>query len=338
MTDDSPLYLVILAAGKGTRMKSDKAKVLHEVFFAPMIHHVLQAAAPLNPKKSLVVLGHQRETVEKSLENFNVETVIQKEQLGTGHAVLCTESAIDMMEGSVMILCGDTPLIRSETLADMIKQHRSQNSTLTVMTTKLEDPTHYGRIIQGGAETVLSIVEEKDATPLQKEIKEINAGIYCIDTKFLFSHLKNIGSNNSQNEIYLTDIVSQAVSENLAVHKFINPDPQDVLGVNSRLELSQAHHSLQIRKNNALMAEGITMLNPDTIQIAPECTLEKDVSLHPGVELTGQSSISAGTIIKTGAILHNVKVGTNCTIGAYSCLSNCSIPDNSTIPPHSHSC
>lgn len=338
MFDNSPLYLVILAAGKGTRMKSNKAKVLHEVFYAPMVHHVLNATTPLHATKSIVVVGHQRKTVEESLAGFSIELVLQEEQLGTGHAVLCAEPAIDQFDGSVMILCGDTPLIRPETLRDMVKQHRSQNSTLTVMTTLLDNPTHYGRIISGKDETVLSIVEEKDADPNQKKIQEINAGIYCIDTKFLFSHLKNIGTNNSQGEVYLTDIVTQAVAEMLPVHKFVNPVSRDVLGVNSRLELSEAHHELQLRRNRSLMAEGITMINPDTIQVSPGSALDKDVTLHPGVEISGNSTISNGCVIQTGALLHNVNLGSLCTIGAYSCLKDCELPDSTTTTPHSHTC
>jgi len=218
----------------------------------------------------------------------------------------------------------------------MVAQHRSQNATLTVMTTMLDNPTHYGRIISGEEETVLSIVEEKDATLEQKQICEINAGIYCINTQFLFSHLKNIGTNNSQGEVYLTDIVTQAVAENLPVHKFVNPAAQDVLGVNSRLELSQAHHELQLRRNRALMAEGVSMISPETIQISPESTLDKDVTIHPGVEISGNSSIESGCDILAGCILHNVTLGAHSTIGPYSCLNDCKIPDNSAVSPHSH--
>ncbi len=338
MSDNLPLYLVILAAGKGTRMKSNKAKVLHEVFYAPMVHHVLQAVSPLRPAKSIVVIGHQRKAVEKSLSDFSVDLVLQEEQLGTGHAVLCAEPAIDKMDGCVMILCGDTPLIRSETLQEMVDQHKSQKSTLTVMTTILDNPTHYGRIISSDEGTIFSIVEEKDADPEQKKIQEINAGIYCIDTQFLFSHLKNIGTDNSQGEVYLTDIVTQAVKENLTVNKFINPDSQDVLGVNSRLELSQAHCELQSRRNRDLMASGITMITPETIQVSPLSLIDKDVTLHPGVEISGSSSISSGSDIQAGALLHNVTLGTHCSIGPYSCLNDCELPADSVTAPHSRSC
>lgn len=336
MSDNSKLYLVILAAGKGTRMKSNKAKVLHEVFYAPMVHHVLHATTALQATKSIVVVGHQREAVKESLSAFPLDLVVQKEQLGTGHAVLCAETAINEMSGCVMILCGDTPLIRPETLRKMLSQHRAQKATLTVMTTLLEDPTHYGRIISDTNNCILRIVEEKDTNPEQRRIKEINAGIYCIDTKFLFSHLKNIGTNNSQSEIYLTDIVTQAVSETIPVHKFITSASQDILGVNSRLELSEAHHELQLRRNRALMAEGVTMISPETIQVSPASTLDKDVSIHPGVEIAGNCTVANGCDIQNGALLFNVTLGEHSTIGAYSCLNDCEIPAHSTIPPHTH--
>ncbi len=338
MSANSPLYIVILAAGKGTRMKSAKAKVLHEVFYAPMVHHVLNAISPLQPAKSIVIVGHQRDAVEQSLASFSVELAVQEEQLGTGHAVLCAEAAIDKMSGCVMILCGDTPLIRAETLQAMIDGHRSQDATLTVMTTILDDPTHYGRIISGDAGDVFSIVEEKDADTEQKKIQEINAGIYCINTEFLFTHLKNIGTDNSQGEVYLTDIVTQAVQENLRVQKFVNPEPADVLGVNSRLELSQAHHALQLRRNDEQMARGVSMINPATIQVAPTATIAQDVTLHPGVEISGTSSLASGSTIQTGVILNNVTVGSNCTIGPYACLHDCEITDGSNITAHSHTC
>lgn len=335
MSDKSPLYLIILAAGKGTRMKSQKAKVLHEVFYAPMIHHVLQATTSLDATSTIVVIGHQGETVKKSLAPFSPTTVLQEEQLGTGHAVLCAKSAINTYEGNVMILCGDTPLIRPESLADMFLQHSSNESIITVMTTSLPNPTNYGRIISNTDNTISSIVEEKDTSPEQKKIKEINSGIYCINTEFLFSHLENIGTDNSQGEVYLTDIVTQAVLENIPVHKYCNLDAADVLGVNSRLELSQAHHALQQRRNHNLMAAGVTMIQPESIQVSPESTVANDVRLNPGVTISGLSRISEGCEIGTGSLLHNIVLGNDCTIGAYSCLENCNISRNSRVPPHS---
>jgi bifunctional UDP-N-acetylglucosamine pyrophosphorylase / glucosamine-1-phosphate N-acetyltransferase len=338
MVVDSPLYIIILAAGKGTRMKSARAKVLHEVFFAPMVHHVLHAIAPLQPTKAIVIVGHQRDAVQKSLANFPVELAVQEAQLGTGHAVLCAEPAIQVMEGSVMILCGDTPLIRSETLQSMLDSHNREDATLTLMTTVLDDPSHYGRIISGDSGDILAIVEEKDASSEEKEIQEINAGIYCIKTQFLFDHLKNIGTDNSQGEIYLTDIVTQAVTKNHHVQKFTTPNPADILGVNARFELSQAHQQLQLRRNRDLMDAGVSMINPLTIQVSPAASIAQDVILHSAVEIIGNSSVGTNTLIQTGVILNNVRVGNNCVIGPYSCLENCEIPNDTRIAPHSQTC
>ncbi len=334
----TPLSLVVLAAGKGTRMKSTQAKVLHELFYAPMLHHVLKAISPLQPAKTVIVVGHQREAVEKSLLDFSVDTAFQKEQLGTGHAVLCTEPLLGNMQGTVMILCGDTPLIRPQTLKAMANAHTSNKAVLTVMTTILDNPTHYGRVICDSNNTILSIVEEKDASSEEKEIHEINAGIYCVDAKFLFSHLRSIGTNNSQGEVYLTDIVSLAVKEGHRVHKYINPLSQDILGVNSRVELAEAQRELQQRRNRALMLNGVGMISPETTLVSPQTRIDQDVTLHPGVQLSGDSTISSGCIIETGALLHNVHLATNCRIGAYSCLKGCSLLPETITPPHTSSC
>ena len=212
MTTTGNLSTIILAAGKGTRMKSEKAKVLHELFFAPMIHHVLNALTGLDRAKDVVIVGHQRDKVMASLENFDVEFSVQEEQLGTGHAVLAAENHLAGSGDAIMILCGDTPLIQTETLQAMYAHHQKSNTPLTVMTTHLTNPTNYGRIISDESGNVLSIVEEKDATDEEREITEINAGIYCADESFLFSALKEVGTNNSQGEVYLTDIVAIAVA------------------------------------------------------------------------------------------------------------------------------
>ncbi len=335
MVTDSPFHIVVLAAGKGTRMKSSKAKVLHEVFFAPMLHHVLRATTPLGPTKSIVIVGHQREAVQESLKHFPVSFGVQEKQLGTGHAVLCAKPAVETMEGSTMILCGDTPLIRSETLQAMLDKHRKGNATLTLMTTELDDPTHYGRIISDNSGKIKAIVEEKDATTEQKKIREINAGIYCIQTKFLFDHLQKIGTDNSQGEVYLTDIVTLAVAEKQTVQKFNTTSAIDVLGVNARYELSLAHQHLQHRRNKKLMDAGVSMINPSTIQVAPDATIAGDVTLHPGVEIRGNSSIASNSHLETGAILDNVTVGSNCVIGPYCCLKDCTIEDDTILRAHS---
>jgi len=328
------LFIIVLAAGKGTRMKSDKAKVLHQVFHAPMLHHVLAAVKPLRADKTIAVIGHQRDEVERSLIGFDVELCIQEEQLGTGHAALCTEPLIAAEHGTIMILCGDTPLIQSATLEQMYQSHVGHGGPLTVMTTVLETPTNYGRIISTDDEHILEIVEEKDANAEQKKITEINTGIYCVDADFLFQNLKNIGYDNSQKEMYLTDIVSIAVEQNQPVVKYKTNRPQDVLGVNSRIELAEAHKELQMRRNKQLMLDGITMHDPATTSIAPEVNIGQDVILYPGVSLTGFCTVAENCTLQNGVILKDSNLGKNVCVGAYSYVEGSTIEAGIVIAPH----
>jgi bifunctional UDP-N-acetylglucosamine pyrophosphorylase/glucosamine-1-phosphate N-acetyltransferase len=333
----SPLSIIILAAGKGTRMKSSRAKVLHEVFYAPMVHHVINAALPLQPTRIVVIVGHQKSAVENALGGFDIEFAVQEKQLGTGHAVLAAERAIDDSSGTVMILCGDTPLIRSSTLQDMYSRHLKKKTTLTLMTTKLQDPSNYGRILCNTSGKVEGIVEQKDATPQQLQIQEINAGIYCVDKTFLFSALKNVGTDNSQGEVYLTDIVKLAVEGGMTIEKYTTDTPMDVLGVNSRVELADAQKELQLRRNRELMLQGVSMHNPETISISPDSFIGKDSSLDPGVHISDNSNIGHSCKIEQGVILKNCRIGDNVTIGPYSCLVDSTIAPCTTLAPFSKS-
>lgn len=332
-----PLAVIILAAGKGTRMKSNKAKVLHEVFYAPMVHHVINAILPVNPAQTIVIVGHQREDVETALASFEVTSVVQKEQLGTGHAVLVAENSVIDDADTVMILCGDTPLVKTETLHEMYLHHQEQNSTLTLMTTVLDNPTNYGRILCDSDNQVQGIVEQKDATAEQLKIKEINAGIYCVEKSFLFSALKRIGTNNSQGEVYLTDIVKLAVENGLLVEKFAVHTPLDVLGVNSRVELADAQNELQMRRNRLLMLQGITMNNPETISVSPESSIENDTILDPGVHISEGCRIGKSCRIGQGSILKNCHVGDKVIIGPYSYLVDSTVAAGTTMSPFSKS-
>lgn len=335
MSDQSNFSIIILAAGKGTRMKSEMAKVLHHVFYAPMLHHVLTAVKPLGAEKTVAVIGHQRDEVERSLATFDVELCVQQEQLGTGHAVLCAEPIIGSKSGTVMILCGDTPLIQSESLEQMYRQHLATGGPLTVMTTVLENPTNYGRIISNDAGKVLSIVEEKDATVEQKKIREINAGIYCVNADFLFASLKKVGTDNSQGEVYLTDIVAMATAQQYSVEKYMVPLSQEVLGVNSRIELAEAHKELQMRRNRQLMLEGVTMYDPATTSIAPEVKVGLDVTIYPGVHLTGHSVVGRNCILENGVVMKDCVLDENVYVGAYSYLQGLVIEAGRTVVAHS---
>ncbi|MCK5230895.1 MAG: NTP transferase domain-containing protein [Desulfobulbaceae bacterium] len=332
---DTPhLTALILAAGKGTRMKSDLAKVLHEVYFAPMIYHVIDVVQSLSFDDIIVITGYQCESVEESLEKFGVLFARQEQQLGTAHAVLSAKSLLNKAMGTVVIICGDTPLIRTETLEQMLDNHFAASSMLTVLTTRLCNPENYGRIISDANGNVLRIVEQKDATDVEKDIMEINAGIYCVDTNFLMNCLAGVGADNKQGEFYLTDIVEIANKSGHAVNKFICPDPNEVLGVNSRVELAQAHIALQGRFNKALMLSGVTLTLPETVSIEKSVLVGRDTIIHANTYIAGQSSIGKACLIGPGAVIKNCRLGTGVTVGAFSYLEGCQLADGEKTDPH----
>ena len=335
MTAHSSLATIILAAGKGTRMKSSRAKVLHEVFYQPMVHQVLNAVSAMQPARSIVIVGHQHEEVERTLGDYDVTCVEQKEQNGTGHAVLCAEPFLSDFTGQVMILCGDSPLLLSRHLEEMFALHQKNGSKLTIITTRLENPSNYGRIIRDEKGNIMAVVEEKDATDSQRMIKEINAGIYCVEKSFLFEALRQVTTDNAQGEIYLTDIVAIAVNQGITVASYEHPNPDHVLGVNSRVELAQAHGEIQARRNSELMASGITMQDPLTTSVAPTATIGTDCILGPQVTITGSSTVGPGCTFEPGVFLKDALVGSNVCIGANSVLYRCRIDDDQIIPPMS---
>lgn len=308
------LFAIVLAAGKGTRMKSDLPKVLHPVFFAPMVCHVLDALHELKPVETVVITGHQAEQVESVLAGQPVRFARQNEQNGTGHAVLMAEEALGDNTGTALILCGDTPLVTSSTLRAMIDAHHRQKSAISVMTTFVDDPTNYGRIVTNDHNSIERIVEEKDATPHERQIREINAGIYCVDLAFLFSALRKVGTDNKQGEVYLTDIVGIARNEGHEVGHFVCADPLEITGVNSRVELARANVIMQQRRNVELMVSGVTMLHPDSIFVENSVKIGRDTEIHSHCLLEGDTVIGEG-----------------CRIGPFCHLSNCQVPDRVVI-------
>ncbi len=327
------LAVVILAAGKGTRMKSDKAKVLHPIFFQPMAAHVINTANSLIPLQTITVIGHQAAVVQQALAPFNCDFAMQKEQRGTADAVLATEHIIAQNAQTVLILCGDTPLIRPETLQQFCVAHKQSGAKITLLTTTVTDPFGYGRIVCDDKQNIIAIVEEKDASPEQKKIDEINAGIYCVEKDFLFPALKQVDTNNIQQELYLTDIISIAHNQKKEIKRFLAPDPLEVLGVNSRRELAAAEQELQMRYNSTLMAAGVSMIAPESIRISPEVQIAADVLLEPGCLVAGKTTLASGCHIAQGCVIENCTFGKNVQIGANSCLSNINLPDNSVLPP-----
>lgn len=323
---------IVLAAGKGTRMRSSRAKVLHDVFFQPMIHHVLHAVNQASINHCAVIVGHQRQEVMAALEGFSVTAVLQEEQLGTGHAVLCAEPACAGTD-MVMILCGDTPLIGAATLRDMISLHQHRQADLTLMTTLLDQPFGYGRLLSDEQGAVLAIVEEKDATEEQRRIREVNAGIYLVDKEVLFDTLRRVGTDNSQGEMYLTDIIAIANQMGRNVQKFLHPEAIDVLGVNSRIELARAQATLQCRHNHNLMLAGVTLYTPETILIAPGCVIGQDTHLQGNTRIDGGTTIGNNCRIDSGCVIHNCQIGDNVTVGANTVLEHCTIAEGGFVPP-----
>lgn len=331
MKSDKSISVVILAAGKGTRMKSAKAKVLHEVFFKPMLHHVIAAVEPLTPDQTVVIVGHQEHAVRRSLKDFDVEIVRQEKQLGTGHAVQMTEKVITDDEVVVMIVCGDTPLIRPAALAEMYRLHIAAGGDLSVMTTILDNPFGYGRII-ADKDGVQAIVEEKEADEHQKKIREINAGIYLANRKFLFEALATVTADNTQGEFYLTDIVEYCVSSGGKVAKYLNPDPREVLGVNSRVELEAADAELQRRRNVEIMQQGVSLCTASTVRISPQTEIGGDSRLYQGCQILGNTRIGRSCILEAGVILENCTIGDDVRIGPYSILRDSEVADGNNIP------
>ncbi len=325
---------IVLAAGKGTRMKSDKSKVLHEIFGKALLGYVLDAINNTKKvEKSYVIVGHCAQEVENYVSsNYdNAECILQSPQLGTGHAVSMACPMLENFEGEVIILCGDTPLITSETLNKFIEYHREKNSDLTVMSAIFENPTNYGRIIRCG-DKLASIVEEKDASPAQKKIKEVNAGIYCINwqkVKPAFSELKN---NNAQGEYYLTDIISWGVSKGLNTNAYTLENNEEIFGINSKTHLSQATKILNDKTVQKHLDNGVTIVDPNSVYISPETEIGTDTIIYPNVYITGRNII--GKNCKVGPFAHlrgDVEVSDNVKIGNFVEIKKSKISSHTNV-------
>lgn len=327
--------VIVLAAGLGTRMKSRLAKALHTLAGRPLIQHVLDAASSIEPEKIALVLGHQADAVRKAVEKYRTEVVIQSEQLGTGHAVLQAKEAIAGATGPVLILCADTPLITAGTLRSLLDLHTKTGAAVTLLTTMMQDPFGYGRVIRGRS-GVMRVVEEKDAVKAQKMIREVNAGIYCFDPKFLLSSLGMIGKSNAQGEYYLTDTIGLARKSRRKVAALLCRDTYEVMGINSRHELSLAEKIVQSRTNRRWMTEGVTMLEPGSVFIGHDVVLSKDVLLYPNVMIEGKTSIGDGTVVHSGARIVNSRIGRDVCIKDCSVIEDSDISDCAAVGPFAH--
>lgn len=324
------LKSIILAAGKGTRMKSETPKVLHKIMDKTLLGYVLDNVKNI-VTESFVIVGHHAEEVEKFVkENYaSAKTVLQSPQLGTGHAVSMVCPQLENYAGQVIILCGDTPLIKEETLKKFVEYHNSVNSDITVMSTIFENPTNYGRIIREKDNSLKCIVEEKDATTEQKAVKEVNAGIYCLNwdkIKLAFSQLK---SNNAQGEYYLTDIIEWGKTQNLNVNAYILEDNAEIYGINSRINLAHATKMMNERKLQALMENGVTIVDPSCTWISDDTEIGQDTIIYPSTYLEGKNKI--GKNCKIGPFAHfrgGVEVADNVKIGNFVEVKKSKIDSN----------
>ncbi|MCR4303328.1 MAG: bifunctional UDP-N-acetylglucosamine diphosphorylase/glucosamine-1-phosphate N-acetyltransferase GlmU, partial [Gallionella sp.] len=310
----TPINIVILAAGKGTRMYSDKPKVLHALAGKPLVQHVLDCAMELQPQQVCVVYGHGGEAVPQAMQKYSAKFVIQEPQLGTGHAV---QQAMPHLSGDsqTLVLYGDVPLVQHSTLHQM----QQAGDGLVLLTINLDNPSGYGRILRNDQGDVLGIVEEKDATPEQREIMEVNTGILLAPTKDLRGWLAKLQNKNSQGEYYLTDIVSMAVQQGVAVHTVQPSHEWEIHGINSKLQLAVLERTWQLVEATRLLARGVTLADPARIEVRGKLNCGHDVEIDVGCVFEGE-----------------VSLGDNVRVGAYSVIQNASIGNGTSIFPYSH--
>ncbi len=327
---------VILAAGLGKRMKSKRAKVLHSIAGRPMILYSVETARRLPSDKIIVVVAHQAEAVKEVLGNRPVEIVHQGRPLGTGHAVLQTQSSLADFKGPVLILNADVPLITVETLQSMLKIHRDQGADLILLTATLPNPDGYGRVIRDPDGDLIAVVEEADATPAQRAVREINAGFYLVNSPFLFDVLKELKSDNTQKEYYLTDIIGAAVRTGRKLGTVSARDPDEVMGINSRADLARTEKMIARRIAERHMREGVTLLDPETIWIEADVAIGRDTVIYPNVRLEGASRIGEDCVIHSHTRISNCRLGTGVTVKDSCVLAESVLDDGAVVGPFAH--
>ncbi|TAN61094.1 UDP-N-acetylglucosamine diphosphorylase/glucosamine-1-phosphate N-acetyltransferase [bacterium] len=329
------LFAVILAAGKGTRMKSAKTvKVLFDVSGRPMLFYPLNALKEAGVNKTIIVVGYNKDEVIECFKHSGALFAVQKEQLGTGHAVMCgLKTLSNVRSGTVLILSGDVPLITKETLKAFYKLHLRNNATLSLLTAVVDNPAGYGRIIRNTANEVIAVVEEKDATAEQKKIREVNAGIYLASFDFLRQSVKKLKNENTQNEYYLPDIVRLAKSAGKKILALTHASTVEVMGINNRAELSAATAIMRGRICLSLMLNGVTITDPLTTYIDYDVKIGPDSVIEPLVKISGNAVIGNNSFIGQGSIITNAVIGSNVIIKPYSIIDSCVIKAGANIGP-----
>ena len=326
------LAVAVLAAGKGTRMKSSLPKVLHSLGGRSLLEHVLKSVVDMAPSRCLVIVGYDAERVKQAIPaDPNLEFVAQTEQLGTGHAVQQVIPYLEGFTGNLLILNGDVPLLRSRTLQRLLETHQQHGNAATILTAQLSNPQGYGRIFCNDQNLLQQIIEDRDCTPAQKQNHRVNAGVYCFRWPDLARALPQLSTDNDQREYYLTDVVN-----------FLSPvmamdveDPQEILGINDRKQLAAAYDIFQQRIKDNWMAAGVTLIDPDSITIDDTVTLHPDVVIEPQTHLRGNTVIESGCRIGPGSLIEDSRIGAQVTV-LYSVVSQSQVAAETRIGPYSH--
>lgn len=329
-------HALVLAAGKGTRFKSQKTKVLHELCGKPMVCHVLDRLLELDVRSIFLVVGRESDDLKQAVSSYPVSFILQEQQLGTGHAVLSALPLLEHLEGSLLVLYGDAPLIGSQTLQRLLTTQQAQDADQVLLTCRYQDPFGCGRIIRGESGQVIRIVEETDASPEQKKIREVNPGFYCYKLTSLPEVLTRLNSETAQGEYYLTDTVELLSASGKRVVTVEAEDPEETRGVNDRLQLSLAERVIRNRINRRWMLEGVTLRDPDSIRIDSEVQISRDVIIHPGAEISGQSRIGTGCTIGAQAQLEDTELAENVRIEPFTVIRGSRIGSRTSVGPFAY--
>src|ERR671927_485054 len=342
----APLDILILAAGLGTRMRSSTAKVLHRLGGRPLIAHVCRTASALvkGERPVYVVVGHQAEevagAVRAELGESGAVFVTQTEQRGTGDAVFAARDVLGDANSTLLVLSGDVPLVRAETLGSLVHQHRThrgRGAACTLMAVRLEDPTGYGRVIRDEEGRFDRIVEQKDATPEERQVNEVNVGIYCFETRLLFPALERVRPENAQGEFYLTDVPAILRADGEDVSVYTHTDAREVSGINTRVELAEFERILRMRTLRSLMLNsGVTVIDPQHTYVSPDAQIGRDTTLHPNVHIEGRTVIGEGCEIGQGSRITDSRVGNGVTVKDHCVITDSDVEDNCSVGPFAH--
>jgi bifunctional UDP-N-acetylglucosamine pyrophosphorylase/glucosamine-1-phosphate N-acetyltransferase len=330
------VHIVVLAAGKGTRMKSARPKVLHRVAGVPMIDHVLSSASALRPGTTTVVVGHEAEALKAALTGHpGLTFVVQEPQRGTAHALLMAEPALREQSGTLVLLYGDVPMLTAQTLKLLLDRHTATFAAATVLTAIVDRPHGYGRIVRSG-EQIARIVEERDATPAERKIREINSGIYAFALDGLFDAVRTIAPQNAQQEYYLTDLVAVYRGRGLGVETVTVSNADEIRGINSRTELAEVSRIVRQKTNDALMAAGVTIEDPATTYIDGGVQIGADTIIHPGVAIEGGTVIGSACEIHSGVRIVDSRIGDRVTVLNHCVITSASIASDAKVGPFAH--